>query len=234
MSSDTFQLQFLYKKQIAKNTFSFYFDRKNIPFDFLPGQYLTIQLPIQPKDGSGSSRKFTIASSPLNKEFLVVTTKKGQGEFKKALFALECNEYVTATGPLGGFILKDTDTYDHVFIAGGIGITPFYSMIAYVAEKKLSIPITLIASFSSREEEVFYDELMNMGSNNKNRKIVFITGNISNKVIKKYVPNVSAPTYYIVGPPRMVEGTEELLEKMGIESEKIKVEEFTGYETIEL
>ena len=229
MQTDSLQMTFVKKERIAKDTYSFYFQKPSA-FDFLPGQYIMVHLPIHPKDGSGGSRKFTIASSPLERD-LIITTKKGRSEFKKSLFSLHPAEIVEFTGPFGGFVLRDTDVFEHVHISGGIGITPFHSMISYVAEKKLNIPITLIACFSDLEHVVYYDELMNIAAKNKNITVEFVVGqpNLLESVINKYVSTISPSTYYIVGSPQMVEDTEELLEKMGISDEKIKVEEFDGY-----
>jgi len=173
----------------------------------------------------------------------MITTKQGQSDFKKAFFNLSSAEKIKFYGPMGGFVLQDEDIFDHVFLAGGIGITPFHSMITYVAGKKLKIPITLFVSFSVPEEMVFYEELTNIAKENQNIKIVYTitkpelsqkpwpgeTGRFSEELIKKYISDITRPTYYIVGPPQMVEGTEKLLEQIGIAPEKVKVEQFIGY-----
>jgi ferredoxin-NADP reductase len=239
----TFTLPFLKKKQIARNAYSFYFDRTKVAIDFYPGQYIRLTLPMPSTDGRDNWRYFTVASSPLRKEYLIITTKVGQSNFKKALFALSQNQKGAFFGPMGGFYLRKEDTSEKVYITNGIGITPFYSMITYVAEKKLQIPITLFVSFSIPEEMVYIDILTKIATENANIKVIYtITqpelsqqswfgeiGRISKELIKKYVPDIQKPTYYITGSQKMVEEMEELLEKMGIGSEQVKVEQFTGY-----
>lgn len=236
-------LPFLKKEQVAKDTCSFFFDRKGVAYDFLPGQYNRVTLPITATDGRGNSRFFTVSSSPLEKDYLTITTKQGPSDFKKALFNLTQNEKMKFLGPMGGFVLHDEDMFDRVFLAGGIGITPFHSMITYSAAKNLQIPLVLFVSFSVPEEIVFYEELTTIAKEHSNIKIIYtitrpqesqqkwfgVTGRISEDLLKRYVSDITKPTYYIVGPPPMVEGTEKLLEQMGIAPEKVKVEQFTGY-----
>ncbi len=238
-----FTLSFIKKEQVARNAYSFYFDRTKVTIDFYPGQYIRLTLPIPSIDGRDNWRYFTVASSPLGKEYLILTTKEGQSDFKKELFTLSQNQTGTFFGPMGGFYLREEDTSEKVYITNGIGITPFYSMITYVAEKKLQISITLFVSFSIPEEMVYIDALTQIANEHANIKVIYTitrpelshqkwageTGRISEELIKKYVPDIQKPTYYITGSQKMVEETEELLEKMGIVSEQVKVEQFTGY-----
>lgn len=242
MISKQFFSVLLKKEQVAKDTFSFYFSRP-ADYDFLPGQYNQVTLPIIAADGRGSSRFFTIASSPLEKEYIMITTKIGQSDFKKKFFSLSMSEQIQFLGPTGGFILQDTDIFNHVFLASGIGITVFRSMITYVAKKKLPITITLFVAFSAPEDIIYYEQLTRIASENHNIKIIYTvthpdksrekwngeTGKITEALINRYVTDSIKPIYYIVGPQVMVDGTEELLERMGIEEGRIKIEEFTGY-----
>jgi ferredoxin-NADP reductase len=232
-------VRFLKKEHLSTNTSSFYFDRANIPFDFFPGQY--IKLTLITKEGKEISRFFTISSSPLEKNYLRITSKKGESDFKKVLFDLQQNQPVTIFGPLGGFFLKDNETNEHVFLAGGIGMTPFLSMIAYATEKKLPIPITLFVFFKTEKEMIFYDELQEFAQKNTFLKIIYTltqpnknwlgeTGRISAEMIKKYIPDLMKPTYSIVGSSKMIEETEDVLYELNISEEKIKIENFTGYE----
>lgn len=238
-----FYLPFIERKQIAKDTYSFFFRTEEIDFEFLPGQYNRITLPLESIERKEVSQFFTIASSPLEKKHIIVTTKMGRSDFKKLLFNLRPGEQVKFFGPTGGFYLRDEELFEHVFIAGGIGITPFYSMIKYIVEKKLQIPVTLFVSFTLPEEMIYYDELLSIAKTNKHITVIYtITngeqskekwdgekGRISEELIKRYIKDISKPTYYIVGSPAMVINTEELLEQMGIASQKIKIEQFTGY-----
>src|SRR3989344_5705320 len=153
-----FFLAFVRKEKVAEDTYFFYFDLAERGFVFLPGQYIDMVLPHKDPDNRGIERSFTIASSPLDKKYLMVTTKTIKSSFKKALENLKSSQPVEFNGPWGGFVLKEEETFPRVFLAGGIGITPFHSMISYANTKKLLIPISLIVSFSRIEDLVFRSE----------------------------------------------------------------------------
>lgn len=238
-----FYLPLVKKTQLAKDTYSFYFDQAQLGLNFLPGQYIRMTLDIKNPDSRGNSRFFTIASSPLEKEYVMITTKIIQSSFKKRLIELKDGEKVKFFGPMGGFILKEEEKDQRVFLAGGIGITPFHSMITYANAKKLSVDITLFVSFSRVEEMIFFDELLNIAKENPFIKVIYTithpeesrmqwtaeVGRISDVLIKKYVPSFLDPFYYIVGPPAMVAGIEDVVKKMGVENKRIFIENFTGY-----
>lgn len=251
-ASKEFYLPFVKKEKVAEDTYSFYFNQAQHGFDFLPGQYIRMTLPIKNPNHRGSSRFFTIASSPLDKKYIMITTRvikipppdgRGYSSFKKKLIELKAGKQVQFFGPMGGFILNEEEKGRRVFLAGGIGITPFHSMITFADQKHLSIPIYLFVSFSTVGEMIFYEELSAIVSSNPNIEVVYTishpqrsadqwegeTGRISEVLIKKYVPNILEPSYYIVGPPKMVTAIEEVVRNMDIESNKIFIENFTGY-----
>jgi NAD(P)H-flavin reductase len=103
----TFFLFFTKKVKIAKDLYVIIFDRKKVPFTFLPGQYIQMTLPHENVDERGSSRYFTIASSPTEKDVLMITSRKGRSSFKKALFGLKAGDRVQFFGPMGVFVLPD-------------------------------------------------------------------------------------------------------------------------------
>jgi len=238
-----FYLPFIKKEKVAKDTYSFYFNPAERGFSFLPGQYVRMTLNIKNPDNRGSSRSFTIASSPLEKQHIMITTKIIQSSFKKRFMELEPQELVKFFGPIGAFVLNEEEKNPRVFLAGGIGITPFHSMITYAHVKKLSIPITLFVSFSTKEDIIFYNELTAISREMPNIKIVYTishpessktkwmgeVGRISEELVKKYVQDIFKPQYFIVGPPAMVAGIEEVVSNMGAANERIFIENFTGY-----
>jgi ferredoxin-NADP reductase len=223
----SFQLPFIKKVQVAKNTFSFYFDRREVDFYFLPGQYIHMQLPHTKPDYRGTTRFFTIASSPLEKEHLMITTKVIKSTFKKTLASLKPGSVVNFFGPSGRVVLDETDLTPKVFLAGNIGITPFRSMLHFAAAKKLAISLTLLVSFKRDEEKVFYDELQLL--RNEKRKIIYETGSLSEAMIKKYIPDMQKPIFYIIGPPKIVAATKKILKKLSLPEERIITEEFIDY-----
>lgn len=236
-------LPFIKKEQVAKDAYSFYFDRPAKAWDFVAGQYMRLTLPVTNPDQRGNSRLFSISSSPLEKDYIMVTTRIIQSAFKKTLFSLTPQAKVLVFGPLGKFVLDENDLTPRIFLAGGIGITPFHSILTYVAAKKLTIPITIFASFSTAEDLIFYNELTTIANQIPSIKIVYTitnlensqipwigeTGRISESLIKKYVSDPSVPSYYIAGPPTMVAAMEQLVKDMGVQIEKIRKENFVGY-----
>ncbi len=249
-------LPFVKKEQIAKSTWSFYFARDNYP-GFFPGQYNIVTIiPDLNKNTPNLSHEFTICSSPSEMNNIMITTKieKKRSKFKEILFRLKPDAEVQFEGPKGGFYLRAEDKTSRVFISGGIGITPFHSMINFAHEKKLKIPMILFANFSTPEEVIFYEELKNIQNNNAYIKVVYIVshsgkvaqatasridpmiendnfgkGRISEEIIKKYIKDVTKPIFMIAGPPAMVEDVTILLDHIKVPSEKIKVDLFTGY-----
>lgn len=240
-----FSLSLIKKEKVSQDAYAFYFDRtKNPDFEFRPGQYIRMTIPHENPDERGSNRLFSLITSPLDKEKIGITTRIIQSSFKKALASLSEGSQVQFSGPRGMFIFDETDIRPRVFLAGGIGITPFHSMLLYINEKKLSIPITFFASFSTVADIVFYDELMNFQKENPNIKIVYTvsrpeesgepwsgeTGRISQELIKKYVGDISKALYMVAGPSAMVQAMFEIVQTMGgVPQDQIKKETFTGY-----
>lgn len=238
-----FFASFIKKKQECQDTHSFYFDRQGTDLSFIPGHSIRMTLPIVNSDERGSSRFFSIASSPLEEQYFMITTRILGSSFKKTLATLTPGTKVKFFGPTGQFLLKEEDTTPRVLLAGGIGITPFHSMILYSAEKNLSIPLTLFVSFSKVEEILFYDQLQKAAFKNDHIKIIYtIThgeestqkwegeiGRISAELIQKYVPEVLDKRFYVVGPPKMVESMAEMIQSLGVTKENILKENFSGY-----
>ena|SRR5258708_5961487 len=237
-----FLLPFQKKELIASETYAFYFDSSKEDLSFLPGQYIRMTLPISNPDERGISRFFSLTTSPLEKNYIRIITKIIKSTFKKTLVTLETGNQVKFFGPTGGFSMRE-DATSHVFLAGGIGITPFLSMISYLDEKQLHTPVILIVSFSQPEQAILMEEMQTIAKRNPNIKIIYtITqpelslsiwngekGRISEDLLRKFIVNTNEPMYYISGPPAMVMGMSELVENLGVESSHILKESFVGY-----
>lgn len=242
MSKD-FYFRFLKKEKVSKDAYTFYFDIRGADFDFKAGQYIEMTLAIKNPDERGNSHPFTISSSPLKKDYMTITTRIIQSSFKKTLANLSTGEMVKISGPHGNFVLCEQEENQRIFMAGGIGITPSHSIISYIDEKKLNIPITLFVSFSTMEDVIFYDELMEVSKRNKNIKVIYTitrpeesrekwtgeTGRISKDLIVKYTDNPLNSVYYVSGPPQMVEAMVSIAEELNVPKERIRKENFIGY-----
>ncbi len=167
---------------------------------------------------------FTISSSPTE-DFLQFTTMfRPESGFKQALFKLKVGDSVDVAGPFGSFALDGEDKTSQLFIAGGIGITPFRSMLKYNQDKGLDLPLKLLYSVKNKSEGAFINQL---------EAIVVETetqGRLDEAKVNTLVPDWSNRTWWLCGPPAMVESLVELAQKMGVATDKIKSEEFTGYE----
>ena len=240
IKASKFDLIFHHKEKAAKDAFSFYFERPK-DFNFDPGQYLKITQEIENPDARGSSRYFTISSSPTDKDFLTITTRIIKSSFKLALADLKPGQKISAFGPIGYFDFYPKNKTQNIFLAGGMGITPFHSILRYIDANQIKSKIILIASFQNRQEAVFYNEIKGIEKKNSAIKIIysltnekklssdFEKGRIDENMIKKYVQNYSSSHFFIVGPPAMVESMFEIVVKLGISEEKIFKEDFSGY-----
>ncbi len=238
-----FQLPFLKKEQLTNDTFSFYFDRTKFTFDYLPGQYIRMILPHENPDDRGTSRFFTLASSPLLQDHIMITTRIVQSSFKKTLASLSPGQVIQFWGPTGKFVLPEDSQKPLVFLAGGIGLTPYHSMITYAAEKGLQIPMTLLVSFTIPDEIVFKEEFKNITEQHPHIKVIYtITkpeqssiswegekGRISEDLLKRYGGDLLQSTFFVSGPGSMVDGTDTLLKSLHISEENIILEKFPGY-----
>src|SRR3989344_407409 len=176
---------------------------------------------------------FSLSSSPTE-DFLQFTTKyRRESEYKKALWSKKPGDLIEIRGPFGEFVLDTDDRRPRILIAGGIGITPFRSMLRYSADKKLDLPTTLLYSVKNRAEGAFAAELQNLSIINSQLSIKFIEtekeGRLNAQKIKSYCPSWRESTVWLCGPPAMVEAIMEIVSGMGWLPEAIKSEEFTGY-----
>lgn len=232
------QLKLVDKITESKGTKSFIF-KSDKEVEYMPGQFFYITLPkLNYPEPRGATRHFTLSSSPTENGILKITTRiRDESGYKKTLDELKIGETVEGEGPNGTFVLEESDITPNVFLAGGIGITPFRSMIKYISDKKLSTPVYLIYSNSNEEDITFKKELEKISRENPNIKINFIITNKTGRLdeqklkqlLKEWELEIKNVTYWVVGPPPMVDAVEEILENIKISSGQIRTEKFTGY-----
>src|SRR3989338_8618477 len=196
--------------------------------DYKHGQYFIMELGI---DDPENTRPLSIASSPTE-NFLLFSTKISQSAFKQKFNSLKIGDKVKLKGPMGIFTLKE-NAKNIVFLGGGIGITPFRTMIKYSGDKKLPIKLTLLYSNKTTADICYKDEWEVFQKQNPKLKVVHtITddvslqgrkGRINEAMIREFCNDLNSTLFYICGPPGMVDGLSNLLKTMSIPSQNIKI-----------
>lgn len=209
----------------------------NIRFE--PGQYATIGFR-GPNGRLSPMRCFSITSSSDSGN-LQFATRLG-GDFTHALADLTAGDEMYVQGPFGEFIINPTYDRNVVLIAGGIGITPFMSMIRSATKAQSSLPITLLYSCRSGQGIPFHDELREMEKRNpKLRVVVFVTDQtnvpeiprmLSGRMTENHIGQVvggsyTGSTYFVCGPKGFTESTESMLLAKGVRDDRIVTESFT-------
>ena len=230
-------------KTICTGTTAFYFEKPE-NFEFEAGQFVNFTL-LSPDDTDlqGNSRALSIASAP-HEGNLMVAMRLRPTAFKRNLNSLPLGSELLLQGPYGWMTLPRNGARPAVLLAGGIGITPFRSLIWNAAESLSPRRIFLFYSVRVPEEAAFLEELQEMERYNGRYKLICTvtqpekasmswrgeTGRISIEMLSKWIPDLSVPIYCIAGPPAMVTGVRNMLIGSGIAEEDIRAEEFSGYE----
>jgi len=238
-----YQSTLLGRTEVAEGTMAFQFEKPNT-FVFKAGQYIDLTLSgSQPQLGppDGMTHTFSIASSPCDEE-LVVTTRMRNTAFKQAISSLQIGSRARIEGPMGSFSLHKNTARPAIFLAGGIGIAPFLSMLLYATEKKPRHPIVLFYANRYLEDAAFIDELWKLErANPRFRFVPTLTrmannngwkgkiGRISSEMLLTHVGILRGPIYYIAGPPTMVAAARRTLSEVGVDEDDIRTEEFAGY-----
>ena len=230
------------RKEVAESTMAFRFEKPS-GWTFKAGQYLDMTLLDPPEsDAEGNVRSFSIASAP-QEETLMVATRMRDTAFKRVLRTMPIGAPVRIEGPSGDLILQKDLTRAAVFLAGGIGITPFRSIVHWAAKEKLPQRIFLFYSNRRPEDASFLVELQSLEKDNPKYKLIASmtemekshrpwngeSGLINQDMLGRYLKGAASPIYYIAGPPVMVKGLHGMLSKAGINDEDIHAEEFAGY-----
>ena len=227
----------------------------NKTLNYNAGQFAFFDIGQVYNDPKGPIRHFTISSSPTE-NFIMFSTRIRDSPYKKRLLTLEKGAKVKFRGPEGQFVLHQDYSKYTVFLSGGIGVTPFRSMIKYATDMQLPVPIVMFDSNRDRNNILFKKEFDDWASINKNLKIIYTIseekeeqhneqsplstanewkgeyGRIDKAMILKYVDTnvLNNSIFYICGPPSMLKSMQALLqEDLEIPKERIKIEEFTGY-----
>ncbi len=228
---------------------------QQLSFDYKAGLFAFFDIGGVYNDSKGPVRHFTISSSPTE-NFIMLSTRIRDSPYKKRLASLEEGTKVKVGGPEGKFVLDEEDNSKTiVFLSGGIGVTPFRSMIKYVTDKQLPIKIIMFDSNKNKESILFKQEFDEWSNINKNIKIIYTVtdeenpskgqsastsmniwkgeyGRINKEMILRHVDasDFKDSLFYICGPLPMLKAMKSLIrEELKIPKERIMVEEFTGY-----
>ncbi|MDE1925324.1 MAG: RnfABCDGE type electron transport complex subunit D [Patescibacteria group bacterium] len=216
-------------EQAAADAYDFVFTPDRT-FKFRPGQYLEWTLGHHYPDDRGNRRYFTIASAPTESNVrLGVKFYNPSSTFKRALASMKPGDKISAAHLAGGFVLPKDKNKKLVFIAGGIGVTPFRSMVRYLLDIKEARPVTMLYA-NKTAADIAYKDIFDRAQDELGIKTVYATGSlIDAKLIAQEVPDYRERTFYISGPHSMVDAFKHTLTGMGVSRFKIKTDFFPGF-----
>jgi glycine betaine catabolism B len=210
-------------------------------FSFEAGQYLKYTLPHPEPDSRGVSRFFTIASAPTEDLVMLTTRLSTPGSsFKQMLQQLETGAVIEAAGPFGRFVYSDHET-PAVFIAGGIGITPFRSILMDLASRAPQTDVTLLYA-NDTPDIPFRGLLDDLAREQPSLKVAYTVshpdadwrgpvGRINERFIREHTPLTREPLFYVSGPKALVTAMTETLQASGVVAGRIKQDFFPGYDS---
>jgi len=216
-------------KKETKDTFTLVITPEK-KFKFKAGQFCFLRIN---KNKLYARHPFTISSSPQNHD-LHFTIKKA-GKFTQTASELKKGEEVVIDGPFGNFTERSGGK-DHIFIAGGVGITPFMSIIKNYIDKEKTGNILLIYGSQTKEDIIFRDELDNTNEN-WFKKVYTLSkeesswtlcehGHVDKAIIEKYVKNIGNSIFYICGPESMKDSLKKILADLNVKNQNIIIEDF--------
>ena len=220
------------RETIAEGTMMFRFT-KPPGFRFAAGQAIDLSLLDPPAEPNSAHRLLSLVSAPFEAELAVATRMREASAFKRALGTLVPGATVRLNGPHGVMTLHEDPDRAAVFIAGGIGITPFMSMLRQAAHDRLGHCFFLLYSNRRPEHAAFLHELQRLESQYDHfRLLARMTdrnGFLDEETIKGFIAGAVSPLYYLAGPPAMADAMTRILRGSGIKDEDISSEEFYGY-----
>ena len=229
-------------ESVAEGTMAFHF-AKPADFKFQAGQSMNVSLIDPPEtDHKGNSRSFSLVSAPYETE-LVIATRIRDTAFKRVLKSMPAGGRVGLRGPAGMFTLESADARPAVFLAGGIGVTPFMSMLRDAAHSRLGRDLWLFYSNRRPEDAAFLEELAALPKRHSRCHFVGTmvemakssrpwngeTGFLDRAMLERHLKDLAASVYYAAGPPGLVEAMRKMLADAGVKDEAIRTDEFFGY-----
>ena len=227
------------RREEAAQTMSFVFGLGGRDYDYKPGQYANFNLDkLDYDDENGPKRHFTISSSPTEKDIVMFTTRLRGSGYKETLRRAPIGLELTLQPAQGDFVLPRDGSTSHVFIAGGIGITPFRSMLRQAADSNRGLKARLIYMNRSAASVIFRRELDDWHKSIDGFSLNLLIGEgkgkssggrLHEEVVRKAVKEAAGGHFWVSGPPAMVEAYTALLGRLGVGENVIHSEELAGY-----
>jgi ferredoxin-NADP reductase len=229
------------KREVAKGTLLVVFDLLGAEVEFTPGQYFFVTLLDPPYDDErGARRHFSVVTSPNERGRLGFCTRLRESAFKRSLAELQVGAEAEVEEPKGSFLLPGDTNQPYVFLAGGIGITVFRSMLRYIAEEDLPHRVTLIYSNRDQESTPFLQELSELERTRTNFDLVLTmtddaswngeTRRIGADLLRDQLSDdLRSYAYLVAGPPAMVDSVVATLHAVEVPEELVSVDRFSGY-----
>lgn len=238
--ADLFDTRLLDANIVADRTMEFRFE-KPVGFAHAAGQSMDVILIDPPfTDEKGNSRSFSIASAP-HEEDLRIAVRMRDSAFKRSLADLPWGTYARIEGPFGRGGLREEEVRPTVFLAGGIGITPFRAMMFDAAHRDLPHRILLLYANRRPADAAYLSEITDLCASKPQFAMVATMtsteeddwqgrrGYIDRAMIEKHISLGSKPVFHIAGPMRMADAMRRMLTESGVHHSDILVEEFAGY-----
>ncbi|MGZ8694692.1 MAG: ferredoxin--NADP reductase [Gaiellaceae bacterium] len=229
------------KREVAERTVLVIFDLGGEEVDYRPGQYFWVELPDRGyNDEKGLRRHISLVTSPTERGVLGFATRIRDSAFKRTLLELQVGDEVDIEEPKGSFVLPEDTSRPYVFVAGGIGITVFRSMLRYIADTGQPYRVTLVYSNRNRASAAFLDELEELTSRISGLDVVLVftdeagwegeTRHVDADVLRERLAEpLDAYTYMVAGPAGMAEDVGEKVRAAGVPEEQVVVGKFSGY-----
>ena len=228
-------------REVAKGTLFVVFDLNGEEVEFRPGQYFWVELPDRGhEDEKGLRRHISVATSPTDRGVLGLCTRLRDTAFKKTLAELAVGDEVDVEQPKGDYRLPEDTNREYVFVAGGIGITVFRSMLRYIRDTGEPYRVTLVYSNRDRESTPFLDELVELERSLPGFRLVLTmtdddgwegeTRYVAADLLRDHLGgDLGHYTYLVAGPPAMVESVVEQLASAGVPEDRVLPDRFSGY-----
>ena len=215
--------------------------------NYSAGQFAYFRLEGVSGDAKGPIRHFSLASSPTEPDYIMISTRIRDTPYKQKLASLEKGAKVQAWGPEGEFVLHKDHSRPAILLSGGIGVTPFRSMIKHATDEQLPMKIVMFDSNRDADNILYKAEFDRWAGENKKFQVVYTVtedegkhddswagerGRINKEMIARYLSEdeISKAVFYVCGPSGMLQAMQKLLEEeLQIPTDRVKVEEFTGY-----